>query len=193
MKLVFATQNKNKVNEIRAILGDNFELLTLSEINCNEEVPETQDTIEGNASQKSFYIYEKYNVNCFADDTGLEIDHLGGAPGVYSARYSGEPQDYQRNIDKVLTNMQDATNRKAQFKTVISLIINGHETLFEGIIEGEITTGRQGTNGFGYDPIFRPRGYEQTFGEMDAKIKNLISHRAIATQKLINYLLSLQQ
>jgi len=191
MKIVFATQNENKVKEINEILGNQFKVLNLKDINCYDDIPETQPTIEGNASQKSFYVYEKYNVDCFADDTGLEIEFLNGAPGVYSARYSGESHNFEANLQKVLAEMKNAENRKARFKTVISLLINGQETQFEGIVNGTIITEKRGTNGFGYDPIFVPDGYNQTFAELVADEKNKISHRGLAVQKLVKYLKSL--
>lgn len=188
MKLVFATNNVHKLNEVREILGSKFEILSLKDINCNEEIPETQDTIEGNASQKVNYIYNKYKINCFADDTGLIIDSLNGAPGIYSARYAGENCSFKDNVDKVLEELKNKTDRKAHFKTVISLIINGKETLFQGIINGYITEKERGDSGFGYDPIFLPEGKNKTFAELPAEVKNEISHRGIATRKLFEFL-----
>ncbi len=188
MKLVFATNNKHKLEEVRKILGNQFEILSLKDINCFEEIPETQKTIEGNASQKAHYIYNKYKTNCFADDTGLEIEALNGEPGVYSARYAGEHCSFEDNVEKVLKKLSGIPNRKARFKTVISLIIDKKEYQFEGIINGTITTEKHGTSGFGYDPIFLPDGYDKTFAELSSEEKNKISHRGLATRKLINFL-----
>ncbi len=188
MKLVFATNNQHKLEEVIKIISNDFELLNLKDINCFEDIPETQDTIEGNASQKAFYIYEKYNLNCFADDTGLEIEALNGEPGVYSARYAGENCSFEDNVQKVLKNLEGKSNRKAQFKTVISLIIEGQEYQFEGIIKGTILKEKKGISGFGYDPIFQPTGYSKTFAELPAEEKNRISHRGIATKKLAEFL-----
>ncbi len=188
MKIVFATNNLNKLREVRQIIGDKFEILSLADINCLEDIPETEPTIEGNASLKSFYVYNKYNYNCFADDTGLEIEALNGEPGVYSARYAGENAVFQDNIDKVLLNLKDKKNRKARFKTVISLVIDGKETQFEGLISGTILEKEQGEKGFGYDPIFLPDGYKESFAEISAEEKNKISHRGISTQKLAEHL-----
>jgi len=191
MELVFATNNQHKIKEISPLISKSFHLLSLSDIKCSDEIPEEQTTIEGNASQKSHYIYEKFALNCFADDTGLEIDALNGEPGVYSARYAGKNCSFQDNIDKVLRKMQGEINRKARFRTVISLIIDGKEIHFEGIVNGIITTEKYGDDGFGYDPIFIPNGYGISFAEMTLKEKNKISHRGIATRKLIEYLNSL--
>jgi XTP/dITP diphosphohydrolase len=191
MKLVFATNNQHKLKELQAILGDHFELLSLKEIGCFEEIPEEQPTLEGNARQKAEFIYEKYGYSCFADDTGLEIDALNGDPGVYSARYAGEAKDPQANMDKVLANLKNEDNRKARFRTVISLVLDGEEKQFEGVVEGEITREKQGGSGFGYDPIFLPAGYNKTFAEMDLSEKNEISHRARAVRKLVEYLKTL--
>ena len=190
MKIVFATNNKNKLREINQIVGDNISIIGLSEIGCTEDIPEEEPTIEGNARAKSVYVYENYQSDSFADDTGLEIDALDGRPGVYSARYAGEGCNFQDNIDKVLSELEGIKNRKARFKTVVSLLIDGKETQFEGIIEGEILEKETGASGFGYDPIFKPLGYEQTFAEMPAELKNKISHRGIAIKKLVDYLLS---
>jgi XTP/dITP diphosphohydrolase len=190
MEIIFATQNKHKITEISSVLGKEFHIISLEDIGCLEELPETQDTFEGNAKQKAFYIYEHYHKNCFADDSGLEIEALNGKPGIYSARYAGNDKDMEANIDKVLYEMKDVTNRKAQFRTVIALVIgeNDYETcssfIFEGIIGGSIIKERRGTNGFGYDPIFIPDGFEITFAEMSLEAKNKISHRAIAVGKL---------
>ncbi len=191
MKLVFATNNQYKLKELQAILGDHFELLSLKDIGCSEEIPEDYPTLEGNARQKAFYIHEKYDYPCFADDTGLEIDALNGEPGVYSARYAGEAKDSQANMNKVLENLQNEDNRKARFRTVISLVLDNEEKQFEGIVEGEITREKRGDSGFGYDPIFLPDGYVKTFAEMDLSAKNEISHRARAVQKLVEYLKTL--
>ncbi|MCF6185600.1 MAG: non-canonical purine NTP diphosphatase [Bacteroidales bacterium] len=191
MKLVFATNNKHKLKEVKEILDNQFEILSLKDINCFEEIPETQNTITGNASQKAHYVYDKYKINCFADDTGLEIETLNGEPGVYSARYAGKNCSYEDNVRKVLKKLQGKTNRNALFRTVISLIIDGKEHKFEGIIKGEITKTKKGSEGFGYDPIFLPAGYEKSFAELPANEKNRISHRGLATQKLINFLKTL--
>lgn len=191
MQLVFATNNKHKIREIQHLLGEEFQLQSLYDINCREEIPETRNTIEGNASQKTHYVYENFNVNCFADDTGLEIEALNGEPGVYSARYAGEHKSSEDNIIKVLQKLNGLENRKARFKTVISLIINGKENIFTGIAEGIILTEKHGTDGFGYDPVFLPDGYTQTFAEMPLDQKNKISHRAIAFRKLIEFLYEL--
>ncbi len=156
ISLVFATNNIHKLTEVKNAVGDKNRILSLSEIGCFEDIPETADTLEGNASQKSWYIFNKYHIDCFADDTGLEIDALDGKPGVYSARYAGDGHDHEKNIDKVLSGLKNEKNRKARFRTVISLIINGTETLFEGVVEGTILIERQGNKGFGYDPIFIP-------------------------------------
>jgi XTP/dITP diphosphohydrolase len=191
MKLVFATNNAHKAKEVSEILGSSFEILSLKDINCNEDIPETQETIEGNAAQKSFYVYDKFGANCFADDTGLEIEALNGEPGVYSARYAGKACNFDDNINKVLLKMKGIKNRKAQFKTVFSLVIDGKELQFEGIVKGTILESRRGENGFGYDPIFLPDGFDKTFAEMNSEEKNKISHRGIATIKLAEYLKSL--
>ncbi len=188
MELVFATNNRHKLEELQALLGDHFKLLSLADIGCNEEIPEEQPTLEGNAQQKAFFIYEKYGYSCFADDTGLEIEALSGEPGVYSARYAGEAKDPQANMNKVLDKLQKINNRKARFRTVISLVMNGSEKQFEGTVEGEITRDKKGGSGFGYDPIFQPAGFVSTFAEMGMEEKNQISHRARAVQKLVEYL-----
>jgi XTP/dITP diphosphohydrolase len=189
MKLVFATNNKNKIKEIKLLLDNSLEILSLEDIGCLEEIPETADTIEGNAIQKAKYVFDKYGYNCFADDTGLEIDALSGEPGVYSARYAGEQKSAEDNMNKVLDKLKGITNRTAQFKTVIALIIDGETTCFEGIVKGEMTTQRSGSEGFGYDPIFKPLGFDITFSEMDLTQKNKISHRAKAVAQLSNYLM----
>jgi XTP/dITP diphosphohydrolase len=188
MELVFATNNKHKLEELQAILGNRFKLLSLKDIGCNEEIPEEQSTLEGNARQKAMYVFEKYNYLCFADDTGLEIEALDGEPGVYSARYAGEDKNANANMDKVLANMAKIKNRKARFRTVISLIIDGEEKQFEGIVDGKILTEKRGESGFGYDPIFQPDGFEQTFAEMKPEDKNKISHRGRAVTQLAEYL-----
>ena len=188
MKLVFATNNKYKLEELQTILGDTFELISLGDIGCNEDIPETSDTLEGNASLKSFYVYNNYGYNCFADDTGLEIDALKGEPGVYSARYAGEDKNAQANMDKVLLKLDGSENRKARFRTVISLVIGGAEKQFEGIVTGQILDERHGKAGFGYDPIFMPEGYSRSFAEMNIDEKNTISHRGRAVQKLVDWL-----
>lgn len=191
MELVFATNNAHKLEEVKKIINNDFKILNLKDINCFEEIPETQKTIEGNASQKANYIFSNYKINCFADDTGLEIDALVGEPGVYSARYAGEKCSFRDNVEKVLSKLKGVVNRKAQFKTVISLIIDGEENKFEGIIKGEIIEKQKGNSGFGYDPIFKPLGYDKTFAELPIEVKNKISHRAIATKKLAYFLKSL--
>lgn len=188
MKIVFATSNTNKVKEIKAMLPEHLEILSLKDIGCDEDIPETQPTIEGNAIQKAQYVFDHYHVNCFAEDTGLEILALDGAPGVYSARYAGPQRSAEDNMDKALLELQDKTDRSARFKTVIALIIDGEIQTFEGIVNGEILSSRVGDGGFGYDPIFQPLGYDRSFAEMDISEKNKISHRARATKKLMDYL-----
>ncbi len=188
-ELVFATNNPHKLKEINAIIGVRFRVLSLADIGCNEEIVEDAETIPGNASVKSWYIWNKYGKDCFADDTGLEVDTLEGRPGVKSARYAGDDCNPENNIRKVLEELKESENRKARFRTVISLIINGKETLFEGIVEGVILEEKRGASGFGYDPVFLPDGFEMSFAEMPAGIKNQISHRGRATQKLIEYLM----
>lgn len=187
-KIVFATNNPHKLAEISTMLQGKFEIISLDELGCTEEIPETADTLEGNASLKSQYIYDKYKCNCFADDTGLEIEALNKEPGVYSARYASEAKDALENMKKVLHKMRGVTNRKAKFRTVISLILEGQEILFEGNVEGEITQDISGKEGFGYDPIFQPDGYNVTFAELSRSEKNEISHRGRAVQKLIQFL-----
>jgi XTP/dITP diphosphohydrolase len=191
MKLVFATNNQHKLKELQAILGESFDLLSLKDIGCLEEIPEEKPTLEGNARQKALHVFKKYGFPCFADDTGLEIEALDGEPGVYSARYAGEAKDPQANMDKVLEKLKNKNNRKAQFRTVISLILDGHENQFEGIVSGEITREKRGGSGFGYDPVFLPDGFDNTFAEMSPDDKNKISHRARAVQKLVDYLKTL--
>ena len=188
-KLVFATNNAHKLEEIRAILGDKVEILSLNDINCHTDIPETADMLQGNAALKAQYIYENYGLDCFADDTGLEVEALNGAPGIYSARYAGgEGHDSEANMKKLLSEMQDKENRKARFRTVICLIEGGEEHFFEGIVNGSIIRERKGGAGFGYDPVFMPDGYSETFAEMGNDEKNKISHRARAVQKLCEYL-----
>lgn len=187
-KLVFATNNAHKLEEIRAMLNEKVEILSLADINCHVDIPETADTLEGNAYLKAKYIYTHYGLDCFADDTGLEVEALDGAPGVYSARYAGNGHDSQANMQKLLKKMEEKNNRKAQFRTVISLIEKGEERRFEGVVKGEITTERRGDSGFGYDPIFQPEGFDETFAELGSEIKNKISHRAKAVEALCNYL-----
>ncbi len=188
MKIVFATNNQHKLEEIRKAIGNKHEIVSLKEIGFEKDIPETHDTLEGNASEKSAHIYNQYKLNCFADDTGLEIDILNGEPGVYSARYAGENPSFEDNMNKVLEKMKAETNRSARFRTVISLIINGNETQFEGICPGTIMTEKYGESGFGYDPIFMPNGYQETFAELSLEVKNKISHRGLATDKLIDFL-----
>ena len=188
-RLVFATNNAHKLEEIRAILGNSIEILSLADIHCHADIPETADTLEGNARQKSRYVYEHYGLDCFADDTGLEVESLGGAPGVYSARYAdGQGHDSQANMNKLLKEMEEKNDRKAQFRTIISLIEKGEERQFEGIVKGQITREKRGESGFGYDPIFQPDGYETTFAELGSDIKNRISHRARTVAALCDYL-----
>ena len=190
-KLVFATNNAHKLEEVAAILGDQVELLSLNDIGCQADIPETAETLEGNALLKSSYIYKNYHLDCFADDTGLEVETLNGAPGVYSARYAGgEGHDAQANMLKLLHELDGKENRKAQFRTAISLILDGKEYLFEGVIKGEIIKEKRGDSGFGYDPVFMPEGYDRTFTELGNDIKNQISHRALAVQKLCEFLQS---
>ena len=189
MRIVFATNNMNKLTEIRKILGNRFEVVSLEEIGCNEDIPEKGQTLKDNALIKAQYVYNKYHVNCFADDTGLEVEALGGAPGVYSARYAGGVgHDSEANMKKLLSELENKDNRKARFRTVIALIIDGKTTCFEGIVNGEITREKRGGEGFGYDPIFKPSGYSQTFAELGTGVKNQISHRARAVAKLCEYL-----
>lgn len=192
MDIVFATNNKNKLKEINNILQSDMKLISLNELGCTDEIPEEQDTLDGNARHKAWYIYDKFGKNCFADDTGLEIESLNMEPGVYSARYAGEQRSSEDNMDKVLSKLKGIKNRKAQFRTSICLIIDGKEFLFEGSVQGKILEARQGEEGFGYDPIFRPEGYDISFAEMDLKEKNKISHRGRATAKLVEYLNSIK-
>ncbi|MFN7117466.1 MAG: non-canonical purine NTP diphosphatase [Saprospiraceae bacterium] len=187
MKLVFATNNPNKIREVNDVLGGSFEIIGLQDIGCTEELPETHDTIRENAQEKARYVYENYGVNCFSEDSGLEIDALNGEPGVHTAHYSGS-RDADANMQLVLDKMAGVTHRSARFRTVIALILNGREYLFEGTAEGSILTEKRGNGGFGYDPIFVPTGYEHSFAEMSSDIKNQISHRAKATKALITFL-----
>lgn len=187
MEIIFATHNLHKTEEVRAILGPNYQIRNLPELGC-PDIPETADTLKGNALQKAQYVVDHYHVNCFADDTGLEVEALDGRPGVYSARYAGEGCSYQDNVRKMLNEMRGMTNRKACFKTVIALILNGEQYFFEGRVDGQILTEQRGTDGFGYDPIFLPDGFDQTFAEMDSVAKNAISHRGRAMQQLKTFL-----
>jgi XTP/dITP diphosphohydrolase len=188
MKIVFATNNENKIKEIQSMLPQNIEIISLESIGCHEEIPETEDTIEKNAIMKANYVTEKYGYDCFADDTGLEVDSLNGEPGVYSARYAGEQRSSEDNMDKLLLNLEGKINRNAQFKTVIALNLREEQYLFTGIARGEITLEKNGNQGFGYDPIFRPEGYQETFAQLSLETKNRISHRGKATQELIAFL-----
>ena len=198
MKIVFATNNQHKLSEIRQILGNSIEVLSLSDIGCNVDIPETGTTLEENALQKAQYVYDHYHIDCFADDTGLEVEALDGAPGVYSARYaavgcaatSSQPKDHdsEANMTRLLNELGENNNRRARFRTVIALIQQGAVHEFEGIVTGEIIRERRGGEGFGYDPIFQPDGYDQTFAELGVEVKNQISHRARATKKLCEFL-----
>lgn len=187
-KLVFATHNKHKLEEVKAILQAGINLLSLKDIECLEDIPETADSLEGNALLKAEHIYKHYGYNCFAEDTGLEVEALNNRPGVHSARYAGEGHDSQQNMEKLLHDLEGVENRKAQFRTVIALIEDGEVHYFEGIIKGKITTELSGNGGFGYDPIFMPDGYTQTFAELGKDLKNKISHRALAIEKLKRYI-----
>ena len=186
--LVFATNNSHKLEEVRAILGERFRIASLKEIGCTDDIPETADTLEGNAMQKARYVKEKFGYDCFADDTGLEVVALNGAPGVYSARYAGPGHDSEANMQKLLKELEGKTNRQARFRTVIALLLEGEEHTFEGIVPGTILTERRGTAGFGYDPVFVPEGFKETFAEMGNEEKNRISHRARAVQRLAEFL-----
>lgn len=188
MQLVFASNNKNKIFEIQSILPDTIQILSLEDIGCHEEIPETANTIEGNAILKANYVTANYGYDCFADDTGLEVEALNGEPGVYSARYAGEQRDSDDNMTKLLDALANESNRNAQFKTVIALNLNGEQFLFTGIAEGQITLAKSGNQGFGYDPIFQPLGFKETFAQLPLEIKNKIGHRGKATQKLIDFL-----
>lgn len=189
MQIVFASNNKNKIKEIQALVPNSIQIISLEDIGCTEEIPETADTIEGNAILKANYITSNYGYNCFADDTGLEVEALNGAPGVYSARYAGEQKDANDNMNKLLSELKDKSNRNANFKTVIALNLNGKQNLFTGIIHGKIIEEKIGTNGFGYDPIFVANGHEKTFAELTLNEKSTISHRGIAVAQLVAFLL----
>ena len=201
MKIVFATNNAHKLSEIRQILGNDIEILSLADIGCHDDIPETADTLEGNALQKAQYVYDHYHLSCFADDTGLEVDALGGEPGIYSARYAGDGHDSEANMQKLLQKLGENNNRKARFRTVIALIEKEEDekvtepsektSFFEGIVEGQIIREKRGQEGFGYDPIFQPDGYDETFAQLGLEIKNRISHRARAVEKLAKYLLKI--
>ncbi len=186
--LCFATNNMHKLEEVRAALGETFRIVTLAEIGCTVDLPETQPTIEANALQKARYVRDHFNISCFADDTGLEVDALQGAPGVYSARYAGPQRDADDNIDLLLRNLDTSRNRSARFKTVIALVNGGEEHLFEGVLEGNILRERQGNGGFGYDPVFQPIGQTISLAELSMNQKNQISHRGMAVRKLVNFL-----
>lgn len=188
MKLVFATHNKNKLREVKLLLPKHIELVSLTDIGCHDEIPETAKTLAGNAKLKADFVTKHYGLPCFADDTGLLVDALEGAPGVYSARYAGVQKSANDNMDKLLSQLMGATSRKARFKTVIALHYENEKILFDGVIEGLITKEKQGSAGFGYDPIFQPEGYDQTFAELPLSVKNEISHRSRAINKLINHL-----
>jgi XTP/dITP diphosphohydrolase len=190
--LVFATNNLHKLEEIKNIVSNKIQIRSLADILCQEDIPETADTLEGNALMKARFIKENYGYDCFADDTGLEVEALNNAPGVFSARYAGESHNFQANIDKLLREMQGINNRKARFRTVIALILEGREYLFEGIINGSVIEEEKGSEGFGYDPLFVPEGYKQTFAELGNDIKNTISHRALAGKKLSTFLSTLK-
>ena len=186
--IIFATNNQNKVKEVRAVLGDQFNIITLKESGIDIDIPEPHDTLEANATEKAKTIFNLTNKNCFSEDTGLEVEALNGEPGVKSARYAGESRSFADNIDKLLTNLKSADNRAARFRTVISMILDGEEYFFEGICAGEIISERRGENGFGYDPVFIPTGSHKTFAEMDMVEKNKFSHRKKAMEKLIGFL-----
>lgn len=188
-KFVFATNNDHKLQEVSAMVGEKVDIFSLKDIGCHADIPETADTLEGNALLKAQFVWEHYHTDCFADDTGLEVEALDGAPGVYSARYAGgDGHDSEANMKKLLKELEGVENRKARFRTVFALIIDGKEHLFEGIVNGEIIKVRKGTSGFGYDPIFVPESYTQTFAEMGNELKNKISHRAVAMNKLCRFL-----
>ncbi len=191
-ELVFATNNKNKIQEIQSLVNDQFKILSLKEIGCNQDLVESKSTLEGNSLQKAKYIFDNFKYNCFADDTGLEIDSLNGEPGVYSARYAGTECDAEKNIIKVLNKLKNETRRNARFITVITLLIGDNKIIFKGICEGKITYEKKGKGGFGYDPIFIPNGYNKTFSQMSSTEKNKISHRGLAVKKLINFLLKIR-
>lgn len=188
MKLVFASNNKNKIAEIQSMLPESIKILSLEDINCLEDIPETADTIEGNAILKADYVTQKYGYDCFADDTGLEVSTLNGEPGVYSARYAGEQKNADDNMNKLLNALKNADDRSAQFKTVITLNLKGKQYLFTGIVKGNITKEKIGTNGFGYDPVFQPENFNETFAQLPLEIKNKIGHRGKAVKQLIDFL-----
>lgn len=188
MKIVFATNNQNKVKEVQSLLPENITVLSLKDINCDEDIPETQPTIEGNAIQKAQYVKEHYGYDCFADDTGLEVHALNGEPGVFSARYAGPQRNADDNMDKLLDNLLDKNDRSAQFKTVVALILNGEQHTFTGICEGSIIKEKRGNKGFGYDPIFIANGFTETFAQISLEEKNRVGHRGKAVQKLIGFL-----
>jgi len=188
MKLVFATHNKNKAIEIQSLMPEGIEVLTLDDIGCMEDIPETADTLEGNAKIKADFVYETYGYNCFADDTGLEVEALNNEPGVLSARYAGSAKDPEQNMQLLLENLSSQNNRSAQFRTAIALRLDGETYLFEGIVSGEITFEKRGNDGFGYDPIFQPIGSQRTFAEMSLNVKNSMSHRARALSKMLGFL-----
>ncbi len=190
MKLVFATNNQHKFLEIKQKLGSLIQLINLNDLGFNDEIPETHETILENAAEKAFFVYDRYHLNCFADDTGLEIDALSGEPGVYSARYAGENCSYDDNMNKVLQKMKNVKNRAAKFRTIIALVEEGKLITFEGYINGEILREKSGIEGFGYDPIFKPAGFVQSFAEMSLQEKNKISHRSVAVNKLVKYLIN---
>jgi XTP/dITP diphosphohydrolase len=187
-ELIFATQNSNKVKEIQAQIGQDYKIKSLLDLAYTDELEETQETLEGNALQKVRFVADKFKVNCFADDTGLEVETLNGAPGIYSARYAGAEKSFEANMNKLLNELSEESNRKAQFRTVVAVVLNDQEYTFEGICKGNITTAKRGTKGFGYDPIFQPIGYDQTFAEMDLDLKARIGHRGKAVAKLIDFL-----
>lgn len=188
MDICFATNNENKLKEVQWLLGDDFRIVSLKEIGCLDELPETQKTLEGNSLQKAEYVFRKYRIPCFADDTGLEVVALDGSPGVYSARYAGEPPNNEANMALLLRNLKGEKNRTAQFRTVITYIENGGSRQFEGLVRGSILEKKQGLEGFGYDPLFQPKGYKQSFAEMSLQEKNKISHRGIAIRKFVEFL-----
>lgn len=190
--IVFASNNKHKLEEVTDILKSRYKVVSLAEIGCFDDIPETSDTLEGNALLKARHVFEKYQMNCFADDTGLEVEALSGRPGVYSARYAGEGCSYEDNVKKLLAEMEGITNRRARFRTVIALIAGNQVRYFEGVINGFISTEKKGSSGFGYDPVFVPEGYNQTFAEMTAGLKNTISHRALAVSNLAKALLDVE-
>ncbi len=188
MELCFATNNQHKLDEVRQLLGDSFKVVSLEAIGCTEELPEEQDTLEGNSLQKAKYVYNNFHINCFADDTGLEVEALGGAPGVYSARYAGDQRDSADNMNLLLEKMSNESNRKAKFRTVVTLILENQTFQFEGVVNGEILKSRRGEKGFGYDPVFLPNGLNKSMAELNADEKNAISHRGEAIRKLVAFL-----